>query len=216
MMYVSSESIIKLFSLMNDAFPYVLIRNVDKELPGKLRYGKDIDLLVDHDDVVSITEFLNKKGFKEIRHPHKNGVYLYNVNKYRMFRNDADGILLDLNFHLLVRSLDAGQWIPLDQEIQRSFWANRKLVKKEDGFSFWYPCAEDEFVGLVARAIFDKKEFNASYIDSIESLIGHIDREDVLKKLTLVFFKFSSVLLDMLERKDYARIIDSYVTYKDY
>jgi len=215
MSYVNPESIIYIFNKLNAArLRYILLRNINRELPGSLRIGKDIDLLVPYNERSKFINFLVGKGFKNIRHPHCNNIFLYGVNKFEFFIN-KDNVLLDLNYQLACRSLNAGEWIPLDRKIQDSAWEDKKL-NKIDGFAYYSLGMEDEFVALVTRSVFDKKEFQKGYIKRIDELINVIDVNDVIAKFQLIFFKFTSVLLSMLKKRQYEMILDQYISFKEY
>ena len=212
---VNPELIIDIFNNLNSAeLRYILIRNINSELPNNLRIGKDIDLLVPYNERSKFINFLTEKGFKNIRHPHCNDIFLYGANKFEFFVN-KDNLLLDLNYQLACRSLNAGEWIPLDQKIQDSVWENKK-INKIDKFTYYSLGMEDEFVALVTRSIFDKKEFQKGYIKRINELINVIDVNDVIAKFQLIFFKFTSVLSSMLKKRQYEMILDRYISFSEY
>jgi len=215
MSYVNPKSIIDIFNDLNTAgLRYILIRNINNELPGSLRIGKDIDLLVPYNERRNFINFLAEKGFKNIRHPLCNDIFLYGANKFEFFVN-KDNVLLDLNYQLTCRSLNAGEWIPLDKKIQDSAWKNKK-INKIDKFTYYSLGMEDEFVALVTRSIFNKKEFQKGYIKRIDELINVIDVNDVIAKFQLIFFKFTSVLLRMLKKRQYEMILDRYISFSEY
>ena len=214
MNFIKSTEIINIFKLLNEnKVEYILIRNINNELPDNLEIGKDIDLLVE--DREKIVKILKKNNFKKITHPHQNNIFLYGVEKFEFYKNDKE-LLFDLNFQIAVRSLDAGQWIPLDQKIQESTWKNKRFVQLEDDFGYWTLSYNDEFIILIARSIFDKREFQEGYIRRIDELKDQIDIEDVKEKMGLVFFKFTPYLLEMIEKKDYENIIKNYIQFKEY
>lgn len=214
---VNEKYVVALFDQLNNEAPEcILIRNINQELPGNLLMGKDIDLLVRKSDHPKFEEFLFSLGFCEFRHPFRNDVYLYGVDRFQKYLNKESGILLDLNFQLAVRSLDAGQWIPLDQEIQKSAWENRRFCQQSDGFSFWSLSPEDDFIGLVSRSVFDKRYFDKGYQKRIETLLPLIEIDTVMEKFELIFFRFSSTLMKNLEQKEYETILANYIEFKDY
>ncbi len=216
MSLIKSEELINIFTLLNEQkLNYILMRNINNELPSKLEVKKDIDILVKYDDKINFLNFFKKNNFQQIAHPHKDNIFLYGVNKFEFFIN-SHNILFDLNFQIAVRSLDAGQWIPLDQSIQESAWTNRRFEQLSEGFGYWTLCYEDEFISLVARSIFDKKEFQSGYIKRIKELVGLIDKEDVVEKLNMVFFKFTPYLMDYINQNDYENIIKNYLEFKEY
>ena len=215
MSYVNPNSIIDIFNKLNTSgFEYILIRNINNELPGSLRIGKDIDLLINHNERRKFINFLKANGFKGISHPHQHDRFLYGVKVFEFFVNKYN-VLLDLNYQLACRSLNAGEWIPLDHKIQDSAWKN-KVIYKIDNFTYYSLGMEDEFVALVTRSIFDKKKFQNGYMERIDELMKLIDVNEVIAKFQLIFFKFTSVLLSMLKERQYKVILDRYLSFSEY
>jgi hypothetical protein len=215
MSLVESKLIVEIFDKLNlSDINYILIRNIDNELPNNLKVDKDIDILVKNEDIDKIYSFFKKNKFNRMPHPHRGGVFLYGVKKFEFFKNNYN-ILFDLNYHLVCRSLDKGQWMPLDQIIQRSAWINKRLVKTKE-LSYWTLSYEDEFITLIVRSIFDKKEFQQGYIFRIESLYLLIDKKDVTQKMSYIFFNYTPTLLKQVEKKEYSDIINNYISFKGY
>ena len=212
---VNSNEIINTFELLNkNSIKYILLRNINNELPSKLEMGKDIDILIDKKDENKIVSFFKKNGYVSIPHPFKNDIFLYGVDRFEFKYNN--NILFDLNFQIAVRSLDAGQWIPLDRKIQESAWDNRRFEQITEKFGYWALSFEDEFICLVARSIFDKKEFQSGYVKRIEELKSKINIIDVEKKLKLIFFKYTPNLFKQINNKDYKNIIKNYLQFNEY
>ena len=163
---------------------------------------------------VNLLISLKQMEFKSIRHPHQHDRFLYGVKNFEFFVN-KDKVWLDLNYQLACRSLNAGEWIPLDRKVQDSAWKN-KVINKIDNFSYYSLGMEDEFVTLVTRSIFDKKEFPKEYRERINELIRLIDVNEVISKFQLIFFKFTSVLLRMLKERQYKMILNRYLSFSEY
>jgi hypothetical protein len=211
---VKSDEIVNKFKLLNEGkVEYVLMRNINNELPHDLEIGKDIDILVKDRNMV--VEVLKKNNFNKINHPHENNLFLYGVEKFEFYKNN-ENILFDLNFQIAVRSLDAGQWIPLDQAIQESAWQNKRFERAGGGLEYWTLSYEDEFVALIARSVFDKKEFQAGYISRLDELLPMVNKDNVLKKLQFIFFKYAPLLLYQIERQNYPDIVINYLKFKEY
>ena len=214
MNFVESNELVKVFKLLNESeSEYILMRNINNELPTSLEIGKDIDILVK--DRNKVVEVLKKNKFNKTNHPHQNNIFLYGVEKFEFYKNNED-VLFDLNFQIAVRSLDAGQWIPLDQVIQESAWQNKRFERAGGGLEYWTLSYEDEFVALIARSIFDKKEFQAGYAARLDELLPMVNKGDVLNKLKLIFFKYAPVLLCQIERQSYPDVVMNYLAFKEY
>jgi hypothetical protein len=216
MSLVSGICVVELFDALNDnAQEYILMRNNLKELPDQLERGKDIDVLIRWSERDQFFAILDKLGYRYLHHPHFDNVFLYGVKKYEFFQNPENGIIVDVHFDLACRSLNTGEWIPLDQEIQLSAWENRQLIHY-GRMSAWMLDSEDLFVVLIVRSVFDKKEFRIEYTAEIRRLLPLIQRNQVLEKLYLVFFKFAPLLLHIVEVGDFHHIVTTYMTYSDY
>ena len=218
MSFVEGKELINIFRLLNESsLPYILMRNINNELPSSLEVGKDIDILINKSDEKEFINFFHSNDYQTIDHPFKYDVFLYGVDRFEFkYNNNNNKILFDLNFQIAVRSLDAGQWIPLDQIIQESAWKNKRFEKLSDDFGYWTLSYEDEFVCLVARSIFDKKEFQNGYIKRIDELINLINKNDVIEKFNMVFFKFTPYLMSYIEKQNYDEIIKNYLQFKEY
>lgn len=215
---VEAKYIISFFNQLNQSgLDYILIRNINEELPLSLERGKDIDLLVKKQNQKDFRKFFFANQYKEIEHPFSKDTYLYTADKPIKFLSSSNaGVWIDLNFQALVRSLDAGQWIPLDNNIQESLWENRKQVCNSNDFSYWALSEEDEFVLLVARAIFDKKCFTEGYLKRIKELWPLVNKPLIEEKFNQIFFKFSFCLMELIEKHSFQEIIEKYLTFVGY
>ncbi len=215
MIFVDSAAIINFFSLLNNSgIDYILLRNINNELPEKLEVKKDIDVLFKINDRDKILFLLKNNGFKPISHPFEKDIFLYGVTKFEKVINDKN-VLIDLNYELTCRSLNAGEWLPLDNKIQQSAWDNKIFVEKYD-FKYWSLSHNDEFISLVTRCVFDRKEFEKGYTNRIIELLDIINKEEVLPKLQLIFYKFVPELMAQLNNKTFEKIIEKYIAFIDY
>ena len=217
MCYIDNNELFNIFKLLNDSgLRYILIRNINGELPYKLKIKKDIDILISKKNELEFISFFQKYNYKFQEHPFCNDIFLYGTDKFQFKYNNNNKILFDLNFQLVCRSLNAGEWIPLDQILQESAWKNRRFEKISDDFGYWTLGYNDEFITLIVRSVFDKKEFHDGYIKRISELKNKIDLDDVEEKMFLIFFKFTPYLLAMIEKQEYKDIIKNYLQFKEY
>ena len=214
--YVDANIIIELFSIMNvNDIEYVLLKNLDNELPNKLTPGKDIDIIVHPNYKKKIETCLETYGWIKSNHPWdfgNNFIFLYSMDPFIMYVKN--NVAIDICFQLNCRSLNAGEWFPLDEQIQKSVFNNKRTEKGKPWLSRL--SYEDELIHLITRSIFDKKKFTLTYINQIEYLYKRINTEDFYEKLELVFFKFHKTLINSLENKNYKNIRDSYLQFKNY
>ena len=124
------------------------------------------------------------------------------------------GISLDICFELACRSLNKGEWFPLDLKIQESIWLNKRCVSNKPWkFRLSY---EDEFIHLITRCVFDKKTFTKAYITRITELKQKVDWDKLVKSFELIFFNFSTTLKYLIESDSYENIIKNYYQFKNY
>jgi len=105
--------------------------------------------------------------------------------------------------------------VPLDQKIQDSAWKNKKL-NNSGNFTYYSLSAEDEFIVLTTRSIFDKRKFQKGYVKRIDELFNIIDVDDIIAKFRLIFFEFSPFLFALLKNRQYDIIIENYLSFSEY
>tara|TARA_B110000037_G_C17110028_1_gene501479 strand:+ start:1026 stop:1682 length:657 start_codon:yes stop_codon:yes gene_type:complete len=213
--YVNHEQIIELFAfLKHQEIEFILLRNINDELPYKLQKTKDIDILVNPIHKSKLKKVLNLDGWLNIWHPWdfgNNFKFLYSMDKFLMFKKGD--IHLDICFQISCRSFNDREWFPLDESIQISSFKNKRHVNSIWSYELSF---EDELIHLITRCIFDKICFNDGYINKIEILLKKIDLELFKIKCNKVFFKFSTVLVKLIIDKKYDDIRSKYLTFKDY
>lgn len=211
-MYVEANRIVDFFELLNShGLEYVLLRNIGEELPFRFAARKDIDLLVRSQCRSQFHQIISRDGWHSVDHPYRNSVFLYGMDKFDMF---SDGTInIDVSYQLCCRSVNDGEWVPLDQMINESVWKNRRRNDRNNWFEMG---PEDQLVHLVTRCIFDKGAFELGYTDSIEGLLSQIDLDALALRLRLVFFKFAPVLLQSLRTRDYSTIVERYFQFSEY
>ena len=215
MHFYDKSLILYLFKTLDDFdLPYLLLRNTNDELPDRLPYGKDVDILVQHSNNEKFKSLLLKNEFKQIRHPFGKDKRLYGVHEFNKYQF-RDSLLLDINYEMVVRSLDKGQWVPLDQSMQISAWENRILVDIH-GLRVPMLCEEDDWIFTLARCIFDKKLFSAWHQNFLSTSLQSINLHTVMPKLHSIFFKFSPRLVQLVQQEKYDMIISEYIAFSDY
>jgi hypothetical protein len=215
MKYFNRQYIWTLFETLNSSgVDWLLLRNTEDELPDHLSEGKDVDILIDFKDWDVMRRHLFDHSFKQIQHPLSHDTKLYGVHEFENFLAPS-GVLLDINFEIAVRSLDQGQWVPLDRSIQRSAWANRIKIDLT-GQAIMILGNEDLFVATIARCIFDKKFFSPWHLAKLSQLFSCSDEESLRFKLNLVFFKYSARIFELVKQGRTEEVIDKYLSFSDY
>lgn len=202
------------FVLNSSGIDWILLRNTNNELPDNLRYDKDVDILVRPEMRHKIHNHLLNNKFKCVKHPLRYDIRLYGVDEFKMYVSDT-GVKVDINFQVAVRSLDRGQWIPLDQDIQNSIWADKKKIMLGD-VAVQMPSDEDLFVLTISRCVFDKKIFSTWHAKLLSAIILRCDINAIEKKLRLIFFSFTNRLLEIIRREQYESIIIEYLKFSEY
>ena len=218
MKLIQADEIKNIFSLLNKSkLNYIITWNINNELPSALKVGKDIDILINKNDEKKFINFFHANNYQTTNHPFRYDIFLYGVDRFEFkYMNYDNNIDFDMVFQIAVRSLDAGQFIPLDQIVQESAWKNKRFEKISDDFGYWTLSYEDELICLVARSIFDKREFKSGHIKRINELFKIINKNDVLEKFNMIFFEYTSRLIKYIEDQNYNEIINNYLKFKEY
>lgn len=215
-MIASKQTVLHCFQVLEENnIRYALLRNINHELPEHYELGKkDIDIIVHPEDQNRFHAVMKNEKWMKKRHPWdfgNNFVFLYAMNPFEFY--EKDGVIFDVCFQLCCRSINAGEWMPIDQIINHSVWDNRK---KNNLWGWFELSEEDELIHLLTRCVFDKKEFKEGYIQRIEELLSLVDLDNVVRKAETVFFLFTDKLFDMIKKKNYQQIVEAYNTFIDY
>ena len=213
---VPSEQIITVLSAFSDSnVPYRLLRNINNELPDNLKFGKDIDILVRWNEMGRTERFLKQTGFHRVPHPLRGDQFLYGVHPFRFYRHNSLHFFVDCHFELACRSLNQGEWIPLDRRIQKHAWEHSAPHHIGTvilaGLSRVCECLH-----LLTRCVFDKRKFEAGYIRRIEELTEVLSDTELLAVIQPVFFKFSVPLVKLIRAKCYEKIIPAHLSFTEY
>ena len=193
---------------------YAICRDLENLLPNNYTGKADIDIVIHPEDWLNAQSLLKSQNWFEVLHPFDNlsdFIFLYGAKRFRFFlRGRAK---LDLCFQLTCRSTNAGEWIPLDKEIQDSVWANRKWDSKRQCYTL---SQIDEFVHLLARAYFDKKDVPELYRARIEELYTSIDASEIEHRLKLIFFHATGSVMTLLRSSRISELFTTVNEFHDY
>lgn len=216
MKQIPSGDIMTALSVLNDAtIDLRLLRNIDNELPERLASGKDIDILIRWQDRKIVELLLKQNGFQKIPHPLLKDQFLYGVHPFRFFKSRRSYFFIDFQFELACRSLNQGEWIPLDRVIQETAWESVSYhrIGEMDIPGLPLVC---EWIHLLTRCIFDKQRFDGGYTRRIERLTFQNSDVELYEVSRLVFFKFAEPLLNLIKAGKYDQIISQHLSFKDY
>lgn len=212
---VQENKVLQFFDSMNKRkIEYVLLRNIDNELPNNYGPEKDIDILVKKESKKDFHMFMKDCHWIKVRHPWdfgSNFVFLYAMDRLEFF--EKEDIHLDVCYQLCCRSVNNGEWMPVDMIIQDSVWQNRRRNSEYP----WYEMSEeDQLLHLLTRCVLDKKKFPDGYKKEIQRLLPLVDLEVFMSKLNVVFFNFSKRLVQMLNSGFFDDIPHEYLTFVEY
>jgi len=214
---INSEVINNFFLLLNENnINYILIKNIDNELPNNLIDGKDIDILVHLDSKEEFENIMKENNYNILTHPqgNENGWnFGYNMPSCQFWKKNDNSFTLyiDVNFILCCKSLINKTWVPLNEPINNSIWQNKIFDKNNN---WWIMDDKNLLLYLIVRCIFDKSNFSDSYIKEIEIRKHYIN--EIKDKLEITFFKFNSHLQQLIKDSNYNKIINDYITYNKY
>lgn len=192
---------------------YILLREFETHVNTGLPIG-DIDLLFHVSEINNLKMHMNTLGFREVQHVWdfgNNFIFLYNLTPFRMFTNGE--INLDISFELNCRSVNMGEWMPIDQSINEEAWEKRVFNSQTARYEL---SDKIKVVHFVTRCVFDKHFFPTKYRESLEILLDQVEFSEISKSLDFVFYKFTDRLLEMLKNRDYENIYSEYIKFHDY
>lgn len=219
MEYIDCDIIKSFFEVLNvSGLKYALIRNTGGELPDRLQDGKDIDILVNHEDISCFMKLMKQENFQRRVPPF--GILAgwqlaYQMHDFLFYkkRDTSYQLYIDVCQELCCHSVMPNIWITLDRQIQEDAWIYRRFDKEKG----WW-CLDDRTTVIVylVKAIFDKRQFSPGYIESIEPRISLLDDPILEERLRLVFFRYTDRLMEMLRKGNFDRIVADYYGFMNY
>ena len=207
-----SEFIDTIFSaLRSKDVPYMVLRGFS-DIPAKVNLDNDIDLLCMDSYKEPIIKIFKSFGFKYYSDSRITNQYLYQAQPHYHFKSKKADLHFDIVFNLAYKSPNQGEWVSVDQNLQDSIWNN--MIKVDESWVF-QPSPDDFIIHVLCHCIFDKKNFHAKHVKSIE-MLGELNFSELAPKLELIFFKFTPYLIEHLKKGEYNRIIENYIAFSDY
>ena len=191
---------------------FVTLRGFDL-IPHHISKKQDVDLIIHPDSIDQATHIFQNHGFTPRPIDPKDTVYMYGTHPSIFFVNES----LDIAFHvveeLAYKSLHQCEMVPLDEELQASIFKNKRRV---DEIWKYMPSAEDEFLMLLCRCIYDKRTISGNYKSRIEKLFHETDRDTLYECCLPVFLKSTPMLLSTIAENRTDTIFERYITFSDY
>lgn len=217
--FIEPKYIDEFFGMLNHfRIKYVLIKNIADELPYALKNGKDIDILVHPGDQEVFSRLMQENHYARVVPPFgsENGwrfAYALEPSEFWKRMDIEDELYIDVNFRLCCHSFSEKTWIPLDKAVNADVWEYRQF---EADRQWWRMDDSTTLIYLIVRSVFDKQNFRAEYIEEIEKLAGRLRKREVVEKLSLIFFNFTTRLIELLSSQKYSEILREYVTFVNY
>ncbi len=217
--YIEETVVMEFFELLNrEQIRYVLIKNINDELPKRLKDGKDIDILVKLSDRKKFTEVMSQNGFlKRIQPLGKDNGYRfgYQLPEYQFWQKGGiqQTFYIDACFKLMCKSLTPRYWVPLDEMINERIW-NEKVW--DDQLQCWRADEKTLLVYLLARSVFDKRTFSETYRIEIDKRKELLKDKEVQSMLQTIFYKYTKTIIQYVLESKYEIIIPNYLKYTEY
>ena len=215
--YYSGTAVKSLLSSLDDSgLRYLILENINEELPNRLLIHKPLVLLSHPESWNLFPTNLEKLGFVQMLHPYgsKNGwKYLYSAQEPYLFYHPQSGLLVNLYNQLLTKSVGMNAWLPLDKAVQESIW-NQQPKKAKNGLT----CLDDEnyVIYLTTTAVFVLCGFTKDYIAELDLRKTVLRSKTCQQKFALIFFKFTPRLMELLQKGKYDSIVSEYLHFTDY
>lgn len=211
--YIKCQPIEKEKNTTIESFPILPILN-ESEIDYRIIDFKNkiITLMIKIDDLKNFKRFVKENKMKKLQHPYgkKHGYqFLYQMKEFEIY--EKQNFYYEIFYQLPCRSLTPKMWMPLDRMIQQSVWETCQIKD-----SLKYLSEEDYYIYKIVECIFEKKYFDSLDRDFFVSNKKLVNSESLQQKLSMVLFKFSPVILKMLENEDIDNIIDFYYSNKNY
>ena len=140
--------------------------------------------------------------------------YLYGAKPHYHFTNKKLDLHLDIVEGSYFCSLDSFEtFVPLDDELQESFFHNRLKVNK---IWLYQPSKEDELLHLVCHCLFDKRKFKKKHIERIMEIKNQIDLGLFKKMLTICFKKADKKIYELLENNEFDFFYEKFIGLESY
>ena len=219
--YIDEHYILDFFGMLNkEDIKYALIKNIDGELPSRLKDGKDIDILVHIDDRERFARVMSEHNWMYRTPPlgrEAGWNFGYNLPEYQFWQYQPQKIdqifYVDACFKLMCKSLMPKVWIPLNEPMQKKAWQEQEWNEE---LKCWQLGPKTLFVYLFVREVFDKHEFKDEYIQEIEKRKKYLEDDEVYELLKTVFFGFTDELIKLVKNGEYKTIVRKYITYQNY
>ena len=174
--------------------------------------NKLITLVIKDSCLKEAQKVLVECKYLKTNHPYgkeRGYIFLYQMHRFLLYK--LDNIYVEIFCQLPCASLTPKTWIPLDRAIQSRLWENR-LIDKD---VIWCDLI-CQFIYHLCWSVFVNQGFTP-FVKSFVSKHKQILEEEILYNLlSLVFFKFTPLLIQMTKEERYDEILRAYYQFDQY
>lgn len=211
---VNPKIIEEFFELLNSHnIKYVLIKNDRNLIPNFVKLGDDIDILVHPNDYNFFVDVMKNNGYNRLPGESKKYFFVYKL-KADIYLQKKEAFFHAYDKLSCISFTNMGKSrIPLDNYIQNCIWETRKWDKQK---KWWIMDDKIILLYLIVRSLLDKRMFREKYIEEIKLRNYLLDDSEFKKICSLVFFKFTNTLIELLKNEKYESIFKEYQHFCDY
>lgn len=204
------ESIFNLF--IENNISYVILRNTG-EIPIFNTIENDIDILVHPDDACKAHKIIIDHGLSHQKDSFTNKQMLYGSKPHDHYRSKKLDIHLDIVNGLYYTSPNNGEKVSISKNLQNLIFDRRIFT-----YDIWrsIPHQNDLFLHIFCHALFDKQYFSSDYCIILEELIMLTDKDDLIKELEAIVFRFAKVAYETILNHRTTELVNLYLKYKNY
>ncbi|GHU02869.1 hypothetical protein FACS1894147_05780 [Spirochaetia bacterium] len=194
---------------MSDIFKRLVDEDIAYSLLDKSR--QQVLLLVSPDQKHKLCNILKRMGWKLQKNSRRRETFLYGMDPFKDFVYKGDAVTVC--FQLACKSTMHGEWIPLDRKINNHALETRRL-NAEDGL--YYLEERHDLAWRLAKIIFTNRFFTPVDIEKIQNNEYLLNDKGLIGFIEGIFFKFTPILIGMVQKRDYERIIPACFSFSDY
>lgn len=177
------------------------------------REDKYLSVLIEHSQYERFASLL--KSYKKCEFRFTNDICLYGLKK-TISISLADGVTLKSFSRPAVLSPDKKQYVPLNKNVELFFWVNSITV---DGLRVL--SNEDLFFMIICSNVFNNgvngNGFEQKDIKTLIYLIKNFNSFTHIREMfEVTFYKFTPVLYNLIEKKQFDQIFHEYISFKNY
>ena len=193
---------------------YAILNNREKIASDISIDGIGLRLIIKQNQKKEIETLLHSLEYKQYN-IYASEIFLYDLVTPTYWRLETEqfSVCIEVFCQLSCKSLTDNMRIPMDRKIQEHLWIS-KLWDKEN--KWWTVSVDIQFIYYITYSIFDIKRFSEYCICELEKMIPYIDSVLVKELFAKIFFGYTDRLLLLIERKQYNRIREDYISFSEY